>query len=338
MLARVHARAAPRSCRRAATPVSSAGRCRCTARSCSTLRRLADLGPVDTRAGQVTAQAGVTIATLQAHAREAGWDYGVDLAARDSATVGGTIATNAGGMHVLRHGATRRQVARRRSGARRRTRHPASRRPREGQHRLRPRRAALRERRNARRGHRGAAAPRAPARRTSSSRCSPSTTSSARSTRVGELRRDVDALRRGRAVLRRTASTSCATGSGSPRPFAAAPSRVRAGRSGRAHRSDRRARRRDRRARRGRRRRRRRRRPRRRATCGATAKAHTEAINQLGAAAQARRHAPGRRARPRSSPKCGPRVARRSRRDATVWLFGHAGRRQRPRQRDRCCS
>ncbi len=74
------------------------------------LRRLADLGPVDTRAGQVTAQAGVTLGRLQAHAREAGWDYGVDLSARDSATVGGTIATNAGGMHVLRHGATRRQV------------------------------------------------------------------------------------------------------------------------------------------------------------------------------------------------------------------------------------
>jgi FAD/FMN-containing dehydrogenase len=74
------------------------------------LRRLADLGPVDARAGQVTAQAGVTLARLQTHARAAGWEYGVDLSARDSATVGGTIATNAGGTHVLRYGATRRQV------------------------------------------------------------------------------------------------------------------------------------------------------------------------------------------------------------------------------------
>jgi FAD/FMN-containing dehydrogenase len=74
------------------------------------LRRLDDLGPVDARAGQVTAQAGVTLGRLQAHARAADWEYGVDLSARDSATVGGTIATNAGGMHVLRHGATRRQV------------------------------------------------------------------------------------------------------------------------------------------------------------------------------------------------------------------------------------
>ena len=74
------------------------------------LRRLDTLGAVDARAGQTTAQAGVTIARLHAHARAAGWEYGVDLAARDSATVGGTIATNAGGVHVLRYGATRRQV------------------------------------------------------------------------------------------------------------------------------------------------------------------------------------------------------------------------------------
>jgi FAD/FMN-containing dehydrogenase len=74
------------------------------------LRRLDALGPVDARSGQTTAQAGVTIARLHAHAHEAGWEYGVDLGARESATVGGTIATNAGGTHVLRYGATRRQV------------------------------------------------------------------------------------------------------------------------------------------------------------------------------------------------------------------------------------
>jgi FAD/FMN-containing dehydrogenase len=74
------------------------------------LRRLDDLAPVDGRRGQVTAQAGVTLARLQAHAAAAGWQYGVDLAARDTATVGGMIATNAGGVHVLRYGSTRRQV------------------------------------------------------------------------------------------------------------------------------------------------------------------------------------------------------------------------------------
>lgn len=71
-------------------------------------RRLVGLGPVE--AGAVVAGAGQTLADVQAHARRAGWDYGVDMASRDSATVGGTVATNAGGIHVVAHGATRAQV------------------------------------------------------------------------------------------------------------------------------------------------------------------------------------------------------------------------------------
>ncbi|MDQ1386185.1 MAG: hypothetical protein QOG65_3564 [Actinomycetota bacterium] len=74
------------------------------------LRRLDELGPVDPRTGQVTVQAGVTLARLQRHAADAGWLYGVDLGAREVATVGGTVATNAGGVHVLRYGPTRRQL------------------------------------------------------------------------------------------------------------------------------------------------------------------------------------------------------------------------------------
>ena len=35
---------------------------------------------------------------------------GVDLAARDSATIGGTVATNAGGIRVCQYGMTRDQV------------------------------------------------------------------------------------------------------------------------------------------------------------------------------------------------------------------------------------
>ena len=72
--------------------------------------RLTDLGPVDSLAGQVTAGAGVTISQLRAHAAGAGFEYGVDLASRDSATVGGTIATNAGGIHGIRYGPTRAQL------------------------------------------------------------------------------------------------------------------------------------------------------------------------------------------------------------------------------------
>jgi FAD/FMN-containing dehydrogenase len=73
--------------------------------------RLADLGDVSPAARQVTVGAGMTLAALTAHARAAGMDFGVDLAARESATVGGMVATNAGGIRVLRHGSMREQVA-----------------------------------------------------------------------------------------------------------------------------------------------------------------------------------------------------------------------------------
>ncbi len=71
-------------------------------------RRLSDIRDVDDR--QLTAGAGVTIAAVQGAARHVGLTYGVDLASRDSATVGGTIGTNAGGVRVCRYGDTRRQV------------------------------------------------------------------------------------------------------------------------------------------------------------------------------------------------------------------------------------
>jgi FAD/FMN-containing dehydrogenase len=73
--------------------------------------RLTSLDPVDQGSAQVTAGAGVTIAALAAHAAAAGLRYGVDLASRESATVGGTIATNAGGIRTIRYGPTREQVA-----------------------------------------------------------------------------------------------------------------------------------------------------------------------------------------------------------------------------------
>lgn len=74
------------------------------------LARLHDRGPVDVVGRQVTVGAGVTLAALQAHARAHGLDTGVDLAARDSATVGGLVATNAGGIRVLRYGSMRQQL------------------------------------------------------------------------------------------------------------------------------------------------------------------------------------------------------------------------------------
>lgn len=72
-------------------------------------RRLTGLEPV-LADGTVVAGAGATLAAVQAHAAAAGWQLGMDWAARDSATVGGAIATNAGGLRVLRWGPARAQL------------------------------------------------------------------------------------------------------------------------------------------------------------------------------------------------------------------------------------
>lgn len=73
-------------------------------------RGLNELDDIDPVTKQVTVGSGVTLAALQAHARAAGLEYGVDLGARDSATIGGTVATNAGGINVIAYGMTRKQV------------------------------------------------------------------------------------------------------------------------------------------------------------------------------------------------------------------------------------
>lgn len=75
------------------------------------LVRLDRLDPVDTVESQVTVGAGVTLERLRRHAHAAGLDFGVDLASRSAATVGGLVATNAGGIRVLRYGGMRAQVA-----------------------------------------------------------------------------------------------------------------------------------------------------------------------------------------------------------------------------------
>ena len=73
-------------------------------------RRLDWMGEVDQLSGQLSAGAGATLGDVRRHASAAGWYYGVDLAARDSATIGGTVATNAGGIHVIAYGMTRAQL------------------------------------------------------------------------------------------------------------------------------------------------------------------------------------------------------------------------------------
>ena len=72
------------------------------------LARLGTLGPVDPDTAQVTVGAGVTL--RQAADADPSLDLGVRIASRASATVGGALATNAGGVRVLRHGPMRAQL------------------------------------------------------------------------------------------------------------------------------------------------------------------------------------------------------------------------------------
>ncbi|OBH93390.1 FAD-binding oxidoreductase [Mycobacterium sp. E2733] len=72
--------------------------------------RLHDLDDVDVAERRVRAGAGATLAAVQRAAGAAGLLFGVDLAARDTATVGGMASTNAGGLRTVRYGNMGEQV------------------------------------------------------------------------------------------------------------------------------------------------------------------------------------------------------------------------------------
>ena len=74
------------------------------------LERMNEIESVNAVTGTVLAQAGVPIQALEEAAAEQGMFYPLDLGSRGTATVGGTIATNAGGNRVLRWGMTRNLV------------------------------------------------------------------------------------------------------------------------------------------------------------------------------------------------------------------------------------
>ena len=59
----------------------------------------------------LTVQAGMTLQAVHDAAREHGLLYPVDFAARGSCSIGGNIATNAGGIRVIRYGNTREWIA-----------------------------------------------------------------------------------------------------------------------------------------------------------------------------------------------------------------------------------
>jgi len=68
------------------------------------MNRILDFDPIDR---SVTCEPGVITETLQHYAREQGLFYPIDFAARGSSHIGGNIATNAGGIKVIRYGLTR---------------------------------------------------------------------------------------------------------------------------------------------------------------------------------------------------------------------------------------
>jgi FAD/FMN-containing dehydrogenase len=72
--------------------------------------RLRALGDVDTVERRVEIGAGATLAAVQHAASAAGLVFGVDLSARDTATVGGMASTNAGGLRTVRYGNMGEQV------------------------------------------------------------------------------------------------------------------------------------------------------------------------------------------------------------------------------------
>ncbi|MFT4196493.1 MAG: FAD-binding oxidoreductase [Pseudoxanthomonas sp.] len=59
----------------------------------------------------LTVQAGMPLEAVHNAAREHGLVYPVDFAARGSCTIGGNVATNAGGIRVIRYGNTREWIA-----------------------------------------------------------------------------------------------------------------------------------------------------------------------------------------------------------------------------------
>ncbi len=75
-----------------------------------TLARMSSIESVDPDRFSITVQAGVTIEAIQDSAAAVDRMFAPDWGARGSATIGGGIATNAGGINVLRYGMMREHI------------------------------------------------------------------------------------------------------------------------------------------------------------------------------------------------------------------------------------
>ncbi|MCI5065874.1 FAD-binding oxidoreductase [bacterium] len=74
------------------------------------LEKMNAIGDIQPSDRLVVTEAGVTTQRLKEKAGEFGLDFPVNLASWGSSQIGGNIATNAGGMHVIRYGDTRKWV------------------------------------------------------------------------------------------------------------------------------------------------------------------------------------------------------------------------------------
>jgi glycolate oxidase subunit GlcD len=75
--------------------------------SLSKLNKILEIIP---ESGLLRCQAGVTTAAIQQKAKAEGLFYGVDFSSAGSSQIGGNVATNAGGLRVVRYGTTREWV------------------------------------------------------------------------------------------------------------------------------------------------------------------------------------------------------------------------------------
>jgi len=74
------------------------------------LGRFQGVEEIDAVAGAMVVRAGTVLETAQNAAEEAGFLLPIDLGARGSCQIGGNIATNAGGLRVIRHGTVRQNL------------------------------------------------------------------------------------------------------------------------------------------------------------------------------------------------------------------------------------
>lgn len=88
----------------------SGGACLVGGEIALSMERMRGIESIDAASSSMTVLAGTALQTVQEAAEEAGFMFPLDLGARGSASIGGNLATNAGGNRVIKYGMTRDQV------------------------------------------------------------------------------------------------------------------------------------------------------------------------------------------------------------------------------------